>query len=111
MKELARKKKQKREKEAESAAAAARREGASQIKSRSVGRPAARTPRSAFAAQRPRSSAMLLSLRGYEMHWAAPGRLRSPRSSFWTAGSREEERKGSSFLLLPSLLPLFAALR
>ena len=36
LKELARKKKQKREKEAESAAAAAGREGASQIKSRSV---------------------------------------------------------------------------
>ena len=70
LKELARKKKQKREKEAESAAAAAGREGASQIKSRSVarppGRPAARTPRSAFAAQRPSSSssAMLLSPRG-----------------------------------------------
>ena len=39
------------------------------------------------------------------MHWTAPGRLRSPNSSFCTAGSREEERKGSSFLLLPSLLP------
>ncbi len=64
LKELARKKKQKREKEAESAATAAGREGASQIKSRSVGRPAARTPRSAFAAQRPSSSAMLLSPRG-----------------------------------------------
>ena len=64
LKELARKKKQKREKEAESAAATARKEGASQIKSRSVGRPAARTPRSAFAAQRPSSSAMLLSPRG-----------------------------------------------
>ena len=25
------------------------------------------------------------------MHWAAPSRLRSPNSSFWTAGSREEE--------------------
>ena len=67
LKELARKKRQKREKEAESAAATAGREGASQIKSRSAvrppGRPAARTPRSAFVAQRP-SSAMLLSPRG-----------------------------------------------
>ena len=42
LKELARKKKQKREKEAESAAAAAGREGASQIKSRSVARPPGR---------------------------------------------------------------------
>ena len=42
LKEPARKKKQKREKEAESAAAAAGREGASQIKSRSVARPPGR---------------------------------------------------------------------
>ena len=35
------------------------------------------------------------------MHWAAPSRLRSPNSSFWTAGSREDERKVSSCLLLP----------
>ena len=58
LKELARKKRQKREKEAESAAAAAGREGASQIKSRSVarppGRPAARPPGRKDAAKRVR---------------------------------------------------------
>ena len=43
LKELARKKRQKREREAESAAATAGREGASQIKSRSVARPPGRT--------------------------------------------------------------------
>ena len=42
LKELARKKRQKREREAESAAATAGREGASQIKSRSVARPPGR---------------------------------------------------------------------
>ena len=57
LKEPARKKKQKREKEAESAAATAGREGASQIKSRSVARPPGRK-------ERPSSSAMLLSPRG-----------------------------------------------
>ena len=58
LKELARKKRQKREKEAESAAATAGREGASQIKSRSVarppGRPAARPPGRKDAAKRVR---------------------------------------------------------
>ena len=52
LKEPARKKKQKREKDAESAAATAGREGASQIKSRSVARPPGRPARGRTEQQR-----------------------------------------------------------
>ena len=91
--EGARKKKQKREKEAKSAAAAAPEEGSESDK-KPLGRPpgrkdAAKRVRRTEAEQQ-RDAAVTA---GLEMHWAAPGRLRSPNSSFWTAGSREEERK------------------
>ena len=117
LKELARKKKQKREKEAESAAATAGREGASQIKSRSVarppGRPAARPQgrREARSPHRGRAAARCCVTAGLGN---ALGGTRPPQKPEQLVVDGREPRGGEKrkqLFVAASLLPLFAALR